>query len=601
MSPRKVGLLLLLSVSTLGLASGQGVGPKQEFRAAWIATVANLDWPSSQSLSAKQQQDQLIDRLDRLKEAGINAVILQVRPESDALYSSALEPWSVYLTGQQGRSPGYDPLAFAVEQAHKRGMELHAWFNPYRVWVSSRNYTRDPGSVFLTQPNWLLPVKNVVILDPGLSEVRAFVTQVIMDVVDRYDVDGVHFDDYFYPYPPNTIGVEDAATYQQRGASFASIDTWRAFNVNVMVRGVHEAIEASRPDVKFGISPFGIWKSGTPSGITGLSGATELYADAVNWMEQQWLDYLTPQLYWAFGGSQDYGKLAPWWQSKINNRHLYPGHGLYRASSATFSGTLFSASEIPNQVRFNRENGIPGSVFFRARNITSFRTGGFADTLKTDLFRNPALTPTMPWKDMTAPGLPGPLTASVWGGDSVTLEWSPPVDDPGASRAKFYAVYRVLGSSEPNWVSATEDPNNLVAVTGSTLWVDHPAVATDPYFYAVTAVSPNSIESLPSVASPTLATDIETIPPTAFRLEAPFPNPFEVRTRVRYVTPGSGRISIAVHDVLGRTVAQLVEESFATAGEHEVTWEPAALASGTYFVVMRFNGVTTGKGVTYLR
>ena len=295
-------ILLFLSCLALPAAAQIGSNPKQEFRAAWIATVANLDWPT-QGAPAAQQQTDLTRLFDRLKAAGVNAVLFQVRNEADALYASSYEPWSVFLTGTQGRNPGYDPLAFAIEEAHKRGMELHAWFNPYRVWVSSRNYPRDPSSIYLTKPEWLLTINNAVtILNPGIPAVRAYLVQIIRDVAERYDVDGIHFDDYFYPYPPNQVTTQDQATYNEFGTAFGSQPTFRAYSVNMLVKGVRDMLAVVRPDVKWGISPFGIWKSGTPAGINGLSGATDLYADAVTWMEQQWLDYLTPQLYWAFGG-----------------------------------------------------------------------------------------------------------------------------------------------------------------------------------------------------------------------------------------------------------------------------------------------------------
>ncbi len=608
--PMKRALRILLSFlvcssAALPSARGQALLPKHEFRGAWIATVSNLDWPSSRGLSTAQQQAEMIAMLDGLQAAGINVVMFQIRPESDALYESSLEPWSYFLSGMQGvaPSPYYDPLTFTLDEAHKRGIEVHAWFNPYRVWMSARNYVRDPSHVLISKPDWMLTVNNTItVLDPGIPDVRAWVIDVIRDVVSRYDVDGIHFDDYFYPYPPNSVTNEDWGTYATYKGSFTNVDIWRTYNVNMLVRGVWEMMQAEAPDVKFGISPFGIWKSGTPPGVVGLSGATDLHADAVNWMAQGWLDYLTPQLYWAFGGSQDYGSLAPWWAEQMNGRHLYPGHGLYRSDPSTYSGTLFSSSEIPNQVRFNRDHDIPGSVFFWAENITGYWSKGFADTLKTDLYRHQALTPIMPWKDLRSPGAPTDLLASNVETE-VTLSWTPPVPDGWSVAPRFYSVYRFHGVGEPDWQAVVSDPANLVAVTGDTTWVDHPGDSDDPYWYAVHAVSANSVESDTAPAASVLATGIETDLPVAFRMDAAFPNPFRGSTTVRYGLPRAGSVTIAVHDALGRQVALLVDEAVQPSAEYEVSWDAAAsgVSTGTYFVVMRFDAQVRSRPVAFVR
>lgn len=598
-------LLLGCTIFSLSSAYGQTALPKHEFRGTWIATVSNLDWPSSRGLSTAQQQAEMIGLLDGLQAAGINVVMFQIRPESDALFESPYEPWSYFLSGTQGVAPNpyYDPLTFTIAEAHKRGIEVHAWFNPYRVWMSARDYVRDPSSPYLAKPDWLLTVNNAItVLDPGIPDVRAWVIEVIRDVVARYDVDGVHFDDYFYPYPPNSVTNEDWGTYATYKGSFTNVDIWRSYNVNMLVRGVWEMIQAEAPDVKFGISPFGIWKSGTPPGIIGLSGATDLHADAVNWMSQGWLDYLTPQLYWAFGGNQDYGLLAPWWAEQMNGRHLYPGHGLYRSDPSTFSGTLFSSSEIPNQVRFNRQHGIPGSVFFRAENITLYWSKGFADTLKTDLYRHRALTPIMPWKDLRSPGAPTDLTADAVGTE-VSLTWRPPSPDGWSVEPRFYSVYRTRGVAQPDWAAVISDPANLVTVTGDTTWVDNPEDSDDPYWYSVHAVSANSVESETAPDASVIATGVESDIPVAFRLEAPFPNPFRQSTTVRYALPRPGRVTISVRDVLGREIELLVDETVQSIAENETRWDAAAsvVATGTYFIVMRFEGVVQAMPVAFVR
>ena len=587
--------------------------PKYEFRGAWIATVTRLDWPKSTGTAA--QQTELRTMLDELKASGINAVIFQVRSEADAMYASDLEPWSYWLTGEQGTAPDpyYDPLQFAIDEAHLRGMELHAWFNPYRA-VRGSGYEQDPDHVSVTHPDWLLTFGNVQILDPGLPEAREHVTNVVLDVVGRYDIDGVHFDDYFYPYPPNQITDEDQATFDTYGGDFQDIGNWRRNNVDLLIEAIHEGIESIKPQVKFGISPFGIWKNGVPSGITGTDAYNVLYSDAVTWLDEQWLDYLTPQLYWAFGGGQDYGRLAPWWaeQTTRNQRHLYPGHGLYKAESATFAGSLYAANEVPRQVRFNRNHeDISGSVFFRAQNITLFSSQGFADSLEADLYRYPALTPIMAWHDQGAPPPPGTLAFEWTGDEEVTLNWGRPAAAEGdQAEAVRYAVYRARSSATPDVQALTSDARNLLAVTGDTTLIDRPGIADDPYFYVVTGVSQNSIEGEPGnfVSLEGRATSIETPSETllSFSLHQNHPNPFRDRTRVDFTLEKPASATLQVFDILGREVARLVDRDRLAPGTYSVEWDGTDgsgtdLPAGSYLGTLEVDGVRVTSTMVLVR
>ncbi|HEX9972655.1 MAG TPA: family 10 glycosylhydrolase, partial [bacterium] len=273
--------------------------------------MVNLDWPSSPSLNPDRQRSELVSTLDQLRAVGINAIFFQVRPECDAFYQSTYEPWSYFLTGKQGKAPSpfYDPLEFAISEAHKRGMELHAWFNPYRAIREIGSFQIDSTHVTVRHPDWAIQIGNFKFLNPGLPMVREHVTAVIIDVARRYDIDGIHFDDYFYPYPPNNITNEDDQTFANYSRGFTGRGDWRRDNVNLFIEMVYDTIQAIKPYVKFGVSPFGIWKNGVPSGITGLDAYSAIYADAVTWFNKQIVDYVAPQLYWAFGGGQDYGKL----------------------------------------------------------------------------------------------------------------------------------------------------------------------------------------------------------------------------------------------------------------------------------------------------
>jgi len=467
--------------------------PKREFRAAWIATVVNLDWPSVPGLSPEQQRAELRQLLDQLQDVGINAIIFQVRPECDAFYDSAYDPWSYYLTGKQGKAPSpyYDPLAFAIREAHQRGMELHAWFNPYRAVREIGAYLIDPNHVSVRHPDWTIEIGSIKFLNPGLRQVRHYVTAVIMDVVRRYDIDGVHFDDYFYPYPPNSITSEDEGTFVSDPRGFTNQADWRRDNVNLLIQMVHDSIQAVKPFLKFGISPFGIWKNGVPPGITGFDAYNEIYADAVTWLSRQWVDYLAPQLYWPFGGGQDYGKLLPWWASQTNGRHLYPGLAVYRISE-------WSASELPNQIRLNRQtNGVWGNVFFRTSHIIA-NLKGFADSLRNHLHHYPALHPTMAWKDTLPPNPPELVRyAPVTLHGPPMLQWKPPLLATDGDSGFRFVIYRSKGADfHPDDL---DDPRKIVAIVG-----DHhflapvPGMEPGPYYYLVTALDRNANESPPS-------------------------------------------------------------------------------------------------------
>jgi uncharacterized lipoprotein YddW (UPF0748 family) len=586
--------LLAVLILTPGAAAQENnapQSPKHEFRGAWIASVTNLDWPVRGASTAAQLQS-LRDKLDGLKAVGINAVIFQIRPEQDAFYQSATEPWSYWLTGEQGRAPNpfYDPLAVAIEEAHKRGMELHAWFNPYRVERTVGNYPLHESHIGTRHPEWTFTVNNYRQLDPGLPHVRDFVVATVMEVVHNYNIDGVHFDDYFYPYPPNQISNQDDATFAAHNRGFTNRGDWRRNNVDLLVKALADTILAVKPDVKFGISPFGIWKNGVPSGTTGMDAYNVIYADAVTWLQNQWLDYITPQLYWAFGGGQDYGLLANWWTSQRNDRHHYTGIGAYKAASQTFSGTLYAPNEVPRQLRFNREReGIDGSIIFRSSNLTRFATQGLADSLRNDINAVPAIAPPMPWKNMTAPLGPENLDAE-WSetGGPVVLTWDAPDIGEEGIEVLRYAVYRVPRSGGPV-ADVTADATFLLALTGQTEFEDFPPDGGEVYDYYVTALSRNNVESAPSSIHAAVSAADDGGVVRRFGLEQNYPNPFNPATRITYRLDVPGMTSLRVYDVLGREVAVLVDGRMA-AGEFHATFDAGNLASGTYVYVLEHNG-----------
>jgi len=406
----------------------------REFRAVWVATVANIDWPSKPGLTTWQQQAELIAILDKAAALNMNAVVLQVRPAADAMYASNLEPWSEYLTGQMGRAPEpfYDPLEFAVDEAHKRGLELHAWFNPYRAHAPSGKSAVAATHISNTRPDLVRSYGDYVWLDPGDSAVRRVSTDVIMDVVKRYDVDGIHIDDYFYPYKEkdvrgNTIDFPDDATWKEYVASGGQLsrDDWRRNNVSTFIRDLYAAIKAAKPYVKFGISPFGIWRPGFPEQIKGFDAYAELYADSRKWLNEGWVDYFTPQLYWAVSRPDlSYPVLLRWWIAQnAKGRNIWPGNYTGRVGQA--GANSWKAQEILDQISATRmEEGASGNVHFSAKVFMQDRDS-IDEKLVGGPYAGPALVPPSPWLDSIAPRPPRALLRRDSATGAVVVDLAP--------------------------------------------------------------------------------------------------------------------------------------------------------------------------------
>jgi uncharacterized lipoprotein YddW (UPF0748 family) len=479
-------LFLVLLVTGTSLSTAQ-VYPKREFRGAWVATVANIDWPRSPSDPADLQKTQLTTLLDALHASGISSVIFQVRPECDALYQSSIEPWSYYLTGTQGAAASYDPLQFAVGEAHKRGMELLAWFNPYRAVRVIGLFPLASNHVSVVHPDWILTftADGLKLLDPGLPQVRDYVARVVTDIVRRYDVDGIHADDYFYPY--SGITNQDAATFANYSRGISDIGDWRRDNVNLLMAQIADSVRAVKPWVKFGMSPFGIWKTGVPPGIKGLDAYNEIYGDAMAWLHAHDIDYLTPQLYWKIGGAQDYAALMNWWADSVAayGRHLYTGNEFV---------TTYTTAELPNQVALNRGNAkVGGQILFSANDIPSDALS-FADSLKAHQYKYPALNPVMAWKDTTPPYMPrGIRYAALPGGGPAALQWELPIVSPNGDTAVRYVVYRFDHRPVSSELAAAQ---NILSIEGKRSFVPpSPPSPNGPWYYLVTALSRNYTES----------------------------------------------------------------------------------------------------------
>ncbi len=407
---KKTTLFIALIVSSI---FAYAEAPKHEMRATWIATVTNIDWPTDGAADAFTQKYTLRQILSACEKMHINTVFFQVRTCCDAFYDSAYEPWSSYLYAPRGKQPSYDPLAYMIEECHKRGIACHAWMNPYRYSRDGRYWTGNNDCEINyehTHPEWLLKYSNNIICDPALPEVRKRICEVVGDVLSKYDVDGIVFDDYFYPYGGTT--VQDSASVRKFKPADMAVGDWRRNNIRMMVQDVYDTIQAVKPWVTFGISPFGIWTTNAivardrgitlPAGITGGNMYEEIYCDPVSWLEDGTVDYISPQLYWRTGGGQDYNKLCPWWAKLANQfgRHFYSSMAVYKYHEKTDS--YYTIAELQKQTRINRTSSTdnaPGAVLYSTRGWRS--DSKFKDTFIANEFATQALPPAINWKPAT--------------------------------------------------------------------------------------------------------------------------------------------------------------------------------------------------------
>jgi uncharacterized lipoprotein YddW (UPF0748 family) len=396
--------LLWISVLSFGQQSANKVKPIQfEFRGVWIATVDNIDWPARGVVDAESQKADFIRQLDLHQANGMNAMIVQVRPAADAFYPSKYEPWSQWLTGRQGQAPSpyYDPLQFMIEETHKRGMEFHAWCNPYRANFNVKSASIAQDHITKKHPEWFLTYGDKKYFNPANKQAQKFVVDVIRDIVKRYDVDAIHMDDYFYPYRIAGKEFPDEKAYKNSGATLSK-DDWRRSNVDTIISKLSLAIKQEKPWVKFGISPFSVWRNSDrdPEGSETKAGVTnydDLYANILLWLEKKWIDYVAPQLYLEIGHDKiAYEKMLDWWSRHSYGRHLYIGHGIYRTQEKP-SKAWRDPNELPNQIELLRQYpNVQGSVYYSSK-IFDKNPNGWNDSLKNNYYRAPALIPTMEW------------------------------------------------------------------------------------------------------------------------------------------------------------------------------------------------------------
>lgn len=474
--------------------------PKRQLRGEWIATVNNVDWPSQPGLTPDEQRAELVGWLDEAKSRGLNAVVLQVRPTADTFWRSRIEPWSRFLTGVAGQDPGYDPLAFAVRAAHRRNLELHAWFNPFRVAMNTNRAELSPDSPASQHPDWVVAYGGRLYYDPGLPQVRDLVSRVVMEVVRRYDLDAVHFDDYFYPYP-TAKPFPDDASFAAYGDGFTDRAAWRRHNIDLLISGLNRRIHRAKPWVKFGVSPFAVWRNAStdPAGSptsAGIETYDDQYADTRLWVRREWLDYIAPQVYWNIGyPPADYAKVVPWWTHQVHgtNVQLYIGQAAYKVGTSDQDPAWSDPQEMSKHLAFNsRHPSVRGDLYFSAKDVRANRLG-FMDLVHDQYYAHPALVPR------TA-GVPGHAPARVTGLRAMRLDRGVRVSWLG--HGSSYAVYRFAKSRISSCDLA--DADHLVAtvhaVAGSSVqgFVDRRAPTRLRPTYVVTALDRAYRESRPA-------------------------------------------------------------------------------------------------------
>ncbi len=479
--------------------------PLEQLRAYWVSSVVNIDWPSATGLSIAQQQAELIAWFDLAVSLRLNAVMLQVRPTADAFWPSPFEPWSQYLSGTQGVDPGYDPLAFAVTEAHNRNLELHAWFNPYRVSMQTDPAQLVPDHPARLHPDWVFPYGPKLYYNPGIPAVRAFVEDAMLDAITRYDVDGAHFDDYFYPYPVTGATLPDADTYAEYGAGFDTVEDWRRHNIDLLISEMNTRIHAAKPWVKFGVSPFGIWRNAsadpTGSDTAGTQSYDANFADTRKWVREQWLDYINPQIYWNIGFAvADYQKLATWWSDQVAGTHvqLYVGEATYKIAAAGQPDPWQDPAEMSRHLTLDATlPGVSGNVYFSAKDVKADRIGGMSEAF-AEHYAHPAITPAMPHLGGPTPTAPA-VTAARRQAGGVAVSWRPG-RRPGD--ATSYAIYRFPAGTRPGDCDRA-DATDLIATVRATgtaqTYLDQTAAAGRDYTYQVVAVSRLSAQGPPSL------------------------------------------------------------------------------------------------------
>lgn len=480
----KTILLLLIALLFTSVAGAQTRYPKREFRGAWIQCVNG----QFQGMPTEKMKQLLISQLNSLQGAGINAIIFQVRAEADALYKSSYEPWSRFLTGVQGKAPSpyWDPMQFMIDECHKRGMEFHAWINPYRA-KTKGTAALSPIHPYMKHPELFVTYAGQLYFDPALPENRKYICKIVRDIVSRYDVDAIHMDDYFYPYPNPGEDFPDNISFAQYGRGYSNKADWRRDNVNVLIKEIHETVRTCKPWVKFGVSPFGIYRNkksdSNGSDTRGLQNYDDLYADVLMWINNGWVDYNIPQIYWEIGHpAADYDNLIHWWAKHASGRPLFIGQDVMRTVNKADARNPLQ-NQMPAKMKLQRSlPTVQGSCQWYAAAVVD-NAGNYRTMLEKEYHRYPALIPESPFMDDKAPGKVKKVKM-VWTYEGPVLFWTAPKAKDEMDKAVQYVVYRFDKKEKVN----LDDASHIVAITRDNFYVLPYNDGKTKYQYVVTAL-----------------------------------------------------------------------------------------------------------------
>ncbi len=559
-------ILPLLFIIMTSSAMAEPPSPKQEFRSIWVTTAWGLDWPKTTSRSG--QQSSLIGILDQMKRQNMNAIVFQASARGDAFYQSERLPWAYNLTGTPGNDPGWDPLQFLIDEARKRGMEVHAWFNAFAVAYDSHNdapATADIPNVRFSNFEWM---EQQGWMNPGIPEAREWQVANVMELVENYDIDAIHFDRI--RYASGGYSRDGSLMAEHNPEEIETLADWRRWNVTEFIRLVHEGIQEVRPTVRMGVTPLGHYDAGSTDGWGAGYGYSSVWQDSRYWAEMGYIDYIAPQIYW------DIGTTTPprfayivndWVEKRRNDRFIYVGIGAYQP---------YVRSELDRQIDSTRVLGAEGQLYFRNDDVANSNFSGRYD--------KKAIVPPMPWRSMNEPNAVRDLAADVIG-SQVTLSWEEPTPGRGETDPLFrYLVYRAKAGQVVSDQLIIDNPAYIVALTGERTFVDEPEAGSsgEDYIYYVTALSRNNVEGeFVKTELTVVPTDAEIHVAEQFELLQNYPNPFNPATNITFSLPVTSHVTLEIFDVAGRRVATLVNENMSP-GSHTVTWDAADVASGVY-------------------
>jgi len=561
--------------------------PKDEVRAVWLTTVFNLDWPKT--TGASNQKNEMKNLLNKLKAANFNTVMFQVRARGDLMYPSSIEPWAKALTGNLGQNPGYDPLQFIIEEAHALGIEVHAWWNVYKVYGIGTPPGTNPPHVVLAHPELVKQYTNGEWwLDPGKPETKTYLLNLAMEMVRKYNIDAIHFDFIRYPNPD----FDDDATYAQYGGGINKAD-WRRNNITQFVYALYDSVTSVKPMIKVGSAPIGIYKK-LSNCLTGFLGYDQVYQDARRWLLAKKHDYLSPQIYWDINTCPRYDSLAMDWINNRFGRHIYAANAIYRLAP---NDGNWAVNEIIAQIDSARSYGGQGQTMYRAQYILD-NYKSLTTTLQAGRYKYPANIPAMSWKDDIKPLAPQNISLTT--SDSLTwiLSWGKPAPASDGDTAVYYNVYQ--DTVTPVDISNVTKMISFRLVNDTSLTIDFTSIPSSNLFFAVTAYDKGYNESNSAEIGIVFTSVDEPVQFTSYSLEQNFPNPFNPATIIKYNLAKGGFTTLKVYDLLGNLMGRIVE-GYKEAGLHSVQFDASRLASGTYFYTLKSGEYMETKKMVLIR